>query len=295
MMSGEKTIKEQRKEQPLVSIITPSFNQGQFIEETILSVKNQGYPNVEHIIVDGGSTDNTLEILKKYESTYDMRWISERDEGQYDAINKGFRKAKGDILGWINSDDVYVSDAISKIVDCFIAHTEAEVLYGGWYHINEKNSILMARQRVRPFDLKRLRRYDFINPSATFIRASIIHEGFFLDHSIAHFGDWDWYLRIASAGWKFYFLDEKLCYFRIHSNSRIAMLDKSEAKKQRLVISRRHNIPLWQIEFWDDFLLPWRSRLFKLRILLHDRNVPEIFRRSKKVLWRYLGINTYSE
>ena len=92
---------------PRVSIVTPSYNQGQFIEDTLLSVKNQDYPSIEHIIVDGGSTDNTLEILQKYEGSYSMRWVSEPDRGQSDAVNKGFRMANGEIVGWLNSDDCY--------------------------------------------------------------------------------------------------------------------------------------------------------------------------------------------
>ena len=95
------------KDLPLVSIVTPSYNQGKFIEDTILSVKNQSYPNIEHIVVDAGSTDGTLKILRKYEKEYNLKWVSEPDEGQSDAVNKGFEMAKGEIVDWINSDDVY--------------------------------------------------------------------------------------------------------------------------------------------------------------------------------------------
>lgn len=105
---------------PLVSIITPSFNQGRYIEQNILSIINQNYPLIEHIIVDGGSTDETIDILKKHESSYNLRWISESDEGQADAVNKGFNMAHGEIIGWLNSDDVYYDiTTISRIVDAF--------------------------------------------------------------------------------------------------------------------------------------------------------------------------------
>ncbi len=93
---------------PLVSIVTPSLNQGGFIEDCIRSVKNQSYKNIEHIIVDGGSTDATINILKKYEGTYNMIWLSEPDNGMYDAINKGFKLSKGEIMAWINADDMYL-------------------------------------------------------------------------------------------------------------------------------------------------------------------------------------------
>jgi glycosyltransferase involved in cell wall biosynthesis len=118
----EKVILNKDSSWPTISIVTPSLNQGQFIEECIKSVKNQTYKNIEHIIVDGGSTDNTIDILKKYEGTYNMVWISEPDTGMYDAINKGFKLSKGEIMAWINADDMYlpwsfeiVVNAISKL------------------------------------------------------------------------------------------------------------------------------------------------------------------------------------
>ncbi len=103
---------------PKISIITPSFNQGQYIEQTIQSIINQNYPNLEYIIIDGGSTDNTVEIIKKYES-YISYWVSEKDEGQTDAINKGLEKSTGDIINWLNSDDYLAPNALHNIAASF--------------------------------------------------------------------------------------------------------------------------------------------------------------------------------
>ncbi|MBP7435874.1 MAG: glycosyltransferase [Bacteroidales bacterium] len=111
---------------PRVSIITPSYNQGQFIEKTILSVLNQNYHNFEHIIVDGGSIDNTLEILKKYPY---LIWISEPDKGQSDTFNKGLKVSSGEIIGWLNSDDMYKQNIFSGIVKYFDEEPDIDVIY----------------------------------------------------------------------------------------------------------------------------------------------------------------------
>src|SRR5580658_2018681 len=112
-----------------ISIITPSYNQGQFLEETMLSVFNQGYPNLEYIVIDGGSTDNSVEIIKKYENrlTY---WESQKDRGQTHAINKGFEKSTGEIIAWLNSDDVYCENALFIIADFFEKNIEANIVVG---------------------------------------------------------------------------------------------------------------------------------------------------------------------
>lgn len=106
--------------QPKISIVTPTYNSAQYLEECILSIKKQNYDNYEHIIVDGGSTDGTLDIIKKYEGTYPMKWISESDEGMYDAINKGFRMASGDIYAWLNSDDFYFPWTFQVVAKAFV-------------------------------------------------------------------------------------------------------------------------------------------------------------------------------
>ena len=113
---------------PRISVVTPSYNQGNFVEETIQSVLDQGYPNLEYIVMDGGSTDGTLDILRKYEKR--LVWKSERDRGQSDALNKGFRMASGDIFSFINSDDVYEPGALHKVGRFFVDHPQASWLTG---------------------------------------------------------------------------------------------------------------------------------------------------------------------
>src|SRR5438128_8552250 len=120
---------------PLVSIVTPSYNQGRFIEDTIRSVLAQDYPNLEYIVVDGGSTDHTLDVLRRYEGR--LRWVSEPDRGQSEAINKGFRMARGEIVSWLNSDDTYVPGAIGKAVAHLGARPEVVMVYGEGYLLDE--------------------------------------------------------------------------------------------------------------------------------------------------------------
>jgi len=126
---------------PLVSVITPSFNQAQYIEATIQSVITQEYPNIEYLVVDGGSTDETVEIIKKYEAKIAW-WVSEKDKGQTDAINKGFGRAKGKILAWLNSDDTYEPGAISNAVKYLIDHPDVGMVYGDCNFINENGKVI---------------------------------------------------------------------------------------------------------------------------------------------------------
>ena len=183
---------------PLVSVITPSLNQGRFIEETLLSVKNQDYPKIEHIIVDGGSTDRTLDILKRYEGCYNIRWISEPDRGQADAICKGFRLAEGEILCWLNSDDVYVSPStISRVVSLMKDYPTGHVVAGGGVYLTETghwDQLIEASQKHSSHQF--LRYCDSILQPATFFRR-IVLETVQMDRSLQYGFDWDFFIRVA--------------------------------------------------------------------------------------------------
>ncbi|MDD5559120.1 glycosyltransferase family 2 protein [Candidatus Methylomirabilis sp.] len=179
-----------------MSIITPSYNQGHFIEETILSILNQDYPHIEYIVVDGGSTDNTLEILKRYEGR--LTWLSEPDRGQSDAINKGFWLAKGELLAWLNSDDTYLPGAVRKAVAHLVEHPDTMMVYGEGYQIDETSRAKGRFPWTEPFDLWRLVYLsDYILQQTTFFRREVFESIDMLDETL-HWGmDWDLWIRIA--------------------------------------------------------------------------------------------------
>jgi glycosyltransferase involved in cell wall biosynthesis len=157
--------------QPLVSIITPSFNQGRYLEETMLSVLQQDYPNIEYIVIDGGSTDNSIEVIHRYESRLGY-WISERDKGQTEALNKGFAHAHGEILAWLNSDDVYYPGAVSEAVKFLLENPDIGMVYGDLDFINEDGRII-GRFKAAQTHLKKLRRgFVHIPQPAAFFKAT---------------------------------------------------------------------------------------------------------------------------
>jgi len=201
---------------PLVSIITPSLNQGQFLERTILSVRNQDYPLIEHIVVDGGSSDNTLDILRKYHG--DLTWVSEPDSGQSDAINKGLGMAKGDILAYLNSDDIYLRGAIRRVVEFFGESSKTDMIYGNYLMIDQDENVL---RKCRLFEIcfADLLKRNIIGQPAVFFRRRILEEVGPLDVSLRYSMDFDLWLRIASAG-TIRHMNQFLSCFRIHPKSK---------------------------------------------------------------------------
>jgi len=184
---------------PLVSFVTPSYNQGEFIEETILSIKNQDYPNTEHIIVDGASTDNTLDVIKKYEGTYNMHWISESDNGVNEAINKGFRKAQGEILAFLCADDRYLPWTVSVVAEYFKRHPEVELIYGDMIKINLETG--RYRLCIYPqFSVPFLVRMGFLPAPAVFFRKSVVEKvGLFDEGENLRFAaDSEYWLRAST-------------------------------------------------------------------------------------------------
>lgn len=225
------------QEKPLVSIVTPSYNQAEFIEDTLLSVRNQDYPNIEHIVVDGESTDGTLEILKNYEDKYNLKWISEPDEGQSNAINKGFRMSGGDIVGWINSDDVYWdSKVISDVVRAFRTNEKADLIYGDQARITKDNRVLRYRKITSWVNFKRLLRRNCLAQSSTFFRKELL-ENYKLKENLEYVMDREFWIGLAFNGIKFKHIDRLISSFRIHPETQKSVLghEKLEEERERIL------------------------------------------------------------
>jgi glycosyltransferase involved in cell wall biosynthesis len=223
---------------PRISIITPSFNQGKFIETNILSVMNQNYSNFEHIIIDGGSTNDTLGILKKYKH---IIWISEKDKGQSDAFNKGLKMASGDIIGWLNSDDVYLPNIFNFVADKLTENPEVDVIYGNCLYIDE-NGRTIRKYYSRYFSERRLLTccYCYIPPMAAFFRKTIFNTmNMPLDLKYNYSMDHDLFLRISLSGFKLMYINSFLASFRKHSESKTTFGIK-EMRRESFDISRKY-------------------------------------------------------
>jgi glycosyltransferase involved in cell wall biosynthesis len=202
-------------ERPLVSIVTPTLNQGRFIEATIRSIQAQTYGRYEHIVVDGGSTDETVDILRRLEGTYPMRWLSEPDGGMYDAVNKGLRLASGDILAYLNSDDLYFPWTLETVVQRLREQPEVDVVFGDALNVDDAT----AEQRVYwapRFDLDDLRRFGFLPQPTVFWRRRLMTDVGLFDTSLRYVADCDYWMR-AGERHRFEKVEEFLAVERNHS------------------------------------------------------------------------------
>jgi glycosyltransferase involved in cell wall biosynthesis len=200
-----------------VSIVTPSYNQGQFIERTLQSVASQTGAEIEHVVFDGGSKDNTVDVLKAFVPP--VRWVSQKDNGQTDAVNKGIRATSGEIIGWLNSDDIYYPGAISKVVAYFDAHPEVEIVYGQADHIDLEDKPF-EEYPSEPWNLARLKETCIICQPALFFRRSVVDKHGLLDESLNYCMDYAYWLRLGKEGVKFAFLQEKLAGSRLYADNK---------------------------------------------------------------------------
>ncbi len=208
----------------LISIVTPSFNQADYIEQTIQSVLSQDYPHIEYLIVDGGSSDGTIDIIKKYETQLAW-WVSEQDKGQTDAINKGFARAKGDILAWINSDDTYEPGAFAAAVKYLRTHPEVGMVYGDCNYINETGNVI-GRFNSAQTNYRLLRRgYTHIPQQTMFFRAELWKQAGPLDPSFYFAMDYDLWTRIA-ARTEIKYLPQTWANFRLHTSGKSILADE---------------------------------------------------------------------
>ncbi|MBP7928043.1 glycosyltransferase [Patescibacteria group bacterium] len=245
---------------PKISIVTPSFNQAKFIERTIISVLAQNYPNLEYIVVDGGSTDGTLAILEKYKDK--IKYVSEKDNGQSDALNKGFAMATGDILGWLNSDDCYLPGSLHKVAKLFQKHPESQWLIGFCKIINQQDvEVSRAITRYKNLLLKflagpaTLHVANFISQPATFFTPKILQKVGGLDLNLHYAMDYDLWFRLYREVSPAVITDY-LAAFRVHMSSKGTTAFNAQFRELNAVSARyTNNRMLLALGIWHNYLV----------------------------------------
>ncbi|HTS17797.1 MAG TPA: glycosyltransferase family 2 protein [Verrucomicrobiae bacterium] len=219
-----------------ISIITPSYNQGRYIERTIRSVLDQGIAGMEYLVIDGGSNDETVPILRDFGDR--VSWVSESDAGHSDAINKGIRRSTGAIIGWLNSDDVYYPGALQNVLEYFEEHPDVEVVYGDANHIDEHDQFI-EKYPTETWDWNRLIETCFISQPATFLRRSVVDRCGLLDVTLRQSMDYEYWIRLGKAGVRFAYLPRLLAATRLHDES-FTVGSRVACHRAVNVLMRRH-------------------------------------------------------
>jgi len=244
---------------PLVSIVTPSFNQGQYIEETIRSVLLQRYPNLEYIVVDGGSKDNSVEIIQKYEKWL-AHFVSESDQGQANAINKGWQGSTGQILAWINSDDIYLPGTLKKVSTLFYEHPQVDFIFSHCLVINEKGRIINMIQGKDPEKFEILSWRNFIPQPTVFFRKKVLQSTGYLNEKLNLSMDFDYWRRISKSH-KMKLINDIFACFRLHNESKTSLQLKQFRKESKRSFFT-HGGTIWSPYYFETFFQPWLMSIF---------------------------------
>jgi glycosyltransferase involved in cell wall biosynthesis len=224
---------------PLVTIVTPSLNQGRWIGQTIESVLDQGYPRLEYMVLDGGSRDDTLDVLRRFGDR--LTWTSGPDGGQSAAINKGFRAARGEIVAWLNADDTYLPGSISAAVEHFMNHPECAMVYGEGNRIDENGRLIGRFTATEPLNLWKLAHLsDYILQQSVFMRRAAVEAVGFLDESLHWAMDWDLFLKIGKR-FRIDYLPVYLGNIREHRSAKTASGGRRRLAELARVMRRHGN------------------------------------------------------
>ena len=249
---------------PLISIITPSYNSAKYIEDCVQSVLNQNYPNFEHIIIDGGSTDGTIDILKKYPH---LKWISEPDTGQSDALNKAVGMIKGEILGWQNSDDYYLPNTFSKIIGITNEYNK-DIIFADCMFIDKQNYFLRLKREPK-FDKNLLLYYGCYIPSVSIFfnlrKVKKAHIKF--DEKLHNVMDFDLYLSLVKKGYDFTHIDDIWGVYRMYPENK-SLAFGEQRKKERYLVQVRYSSFKFKNEKINRIMLEILRIIFKGKHIL---------------------------
>jgi len=245
-------------ETPLVTVVTPSYNQGCFIRATIESVLRQDYPCIEYIIMDGGSTDETASVVKEYASR--LTFVSEKDRGQSHAINKGFQRGRGEIVAWLNSDDVFLDGAIARAVCAFREHPRAGAVYGEGYFMDRAGNLTRRFPHTQPFNLWRLANVsDYILQQTVFFRKSVVEEMGYLVEDLHYAMDWDILIKVAKK-YPLHYVSAYMGCLREYGDTKTFTGGKQRIREIRRVL-RSHtgsSVPLgWIVHGLETYTQLW--------------------------------------
>jgi glycosyltransferase involved in cell wall biosynthesis len=274
---------------PLVSIVTPSYNMARYLPETIESVLGQDYPHIEYIVMDGGSTDNTVAILEKYGDR--LSYTSERDAGTPEAILKGFRRAKGEIVAWLNADDSLLPGAVRVAVEYLMSHPDVDVVYGEGWWIDEHGSRI-GRYPSLEFSPQTLERDCFICQPAAFLRAASYRKCE-LDPTVRWSFDYDLWIRMAKAKFRFAFIPQYLANSRMHGGG-MTIREREKVFHFSMSLLLRHYgyIPLPWITGYTSFRIDGRDQFFnplQLSVWKYLASLPVGLWLNRRAPVRFLG------
>ena len=228
------------------TIVTPSLNQGAFLEEALFSVKRQSYEKVEHLVIDGGSTDDTVRILRRRSMEAEwahLSWTSEPDNGQSHALNKGFARAQGDIVGWLNSDDRYRPGSFEYVRRVFASRQDVDVIYGDYTWIDEEGATRQIRREIDfSWFVLLYHRVLYIPTTATFLRRRVFEDGNWLDESLHYAMDYEFFLRLASRGYVFLHVPALLGDFRFQRSSKTCCAAKQQLAEMDRVLPHHSRV-----------------------------------------------------